>query len=279
MQNIKKVDGWSSPVIESVTHTIFTENGSTPVPARRLLGLRHPEVCARHCRAADRPHHRRRYASVRRRRRDPRYRLQGQQLHAADAGRRDARPGRGARNDRPRPLLARHRCRGDSFIRERRRVRRRSCCATASSRTTRSSPRSSRAIRWRCRSAPCSGTSSRPPGVTYKTFTQIERAQKAVALLQQGRPAADVAFALGYSDQPHMIRSVKAIMGQTPGQIAGAASSKTVGNLQSRRSGRWLERMQSQPSKEHANDRHHPLQDRHSRSQAGRPARSASPTP
>ena len=60
----------------------------------------------------------------------------------------------------------------------------------------------------------------RTTGVTYKTFTQIERAQKALALLQQGRPAADVAFALGYADQPHMIRSLRAIMGQTPGQIA-----------------------------------------------------------
>ena len=49
-------------------------------------------------------------------------------------------------------------------------------------------------------------------------------------LLQQGRPAADVAFALGYADQPHMIRSIKAIMGQTPGQLA---AQQTVGNLQS----------------------------------------------
>jgi AraC-like DNA-binding protein len=57
-------------------------------------------------------------------------------------------------------------------------------------------------------------------GLTYETFTQIERAQQAVGLLQQGRPAADVAFALGYSDQPHMIRSIKAIMGQTPRQLA-----------------------------------------------------------
>ena len=57
-------------------------------------------------------------------------------------------------------------------------------------------------------------------GVTYKTFTQIERAQKALALLQQGRPGADVAFALGYADQPHMIRSVKAIMGLKPSQIS-----------------------------------------------------------
>jgi len=60
----------------------------------------------------------------------------------------------------------------------------------------------------------------RTTGVTYKTFTQIERAQKAIALLQQGRAGADVAFALGYSDQPHMIRSLKAIMGLTPGQIS-----------------------------------------------------------
>ena len=60
----------------------------------------------------------------------------------------------------------------------------------------------------------------RTTGLTYKAFTQIERAQKALGLLQQGRPAADVAFALGYADQPHMIRSVKAIMGLTPGQIA-----------------------------------------------------------
>ncbi|HWU17847.1 MAG TPA: helix-turn-helix domain-containing protein [Devosia sp.] len=57
-------------------------------------------------------------------------------------------------------------------------------------------------------------------GLTYKAFTQIERAQKAMSLLQQGRPAADVAFALGYADQPHMIRSLKAIMGQTPRDIA-----------------------------------------------------------
>lgn len=57
-------------------------------------------------------------------------------------------------------------------------------------------------------------------GMTYKHFTLIERAQKAMSLLQMGRPAADVAFALGYADQPHMIRSLKTIMGVTPGQLA-----------------------------------------------------------
>jgi hypothetical protein len=60
-------------------------------------------------------------------------------------------------------------------------------------------------------------------GLTYKSFTVIERAQKAVSLLRMGRSAADVAFALGYADQAHMINSLKAIMGQTPGQIAREA--------------------------------------------------------
>lgn len=62
-------------------------------------------------------------------------------------------------------------------------------------------------------------------GLTYKTFSQVERAQKAISLLQQGQAAADVAFALGYADQPHMIRSLKAIMGQTPKAIVKSADS------------------------------------------------------
>jgi hypothetical protein len=61
-------------------------------------------------------------------------------------------------------------------------------------------------------------------GVTYKTFTLIERAQKAASLLRVGQSASDVAFALGYSDQAHMINSLRAIMGQTPGQIAREAA-------------------------------------------------------
>jgi hypothetical protein len=64
----------------------------------------------------------------------------------------------------------------------------------------------------------------RTTGLTYKSFTQIERAQKAMALLQMGRPAADVAFALGYADQPHLIRSLKAIMGETPRALAAQAA-------------------------------------------------------
>lgn len=56
-------------------------------------------------------------------------------------------------------------------------------------------------------------------GLTYKYFTQIERAKKAASLLAVGRPAIEVAFALGYTDQPHMIKSLKYILGQTPASL------------------------------------------------------------
>jgi hypothetical protein len=69
-------------------------------------------------------------------------------------------------------------------------------------------------------------------GLTYKHFTLVQRAQKAVALLQMGRPAVDVALALGFSDQAHMINSLKAIMGQTPREIAREAAGTIVGNFQ-----------------------------------------------
>lgn len=56
-------------------------------------------------------------------------------------------------------------------------------------------------------------------GLTYKYFTQLERAWKAASLLQMGLPALDVAFALGYTDQPHMIKSLKSLLGKTPTQF------------------------------------------------------------
>jgi hypothetical protein len=56
-------------------------------------------------------------------------------------------------------------------------------------------------------------------GLTKKYFTQIKRAQEAVVLLKAGTSAAQVASDLGYSDQAHMTKSLKYIMGQTPGQI------------------------------------------------------------
>lgn len=64
----------------------------------------------------------------------------------------------------------------------------------------------------------------RTTGLTYKHFTLVQRARRAAALLRMGQPAVDVALALGFSDQAHMINSVRQIMGQTPGEIARAAA-------------------------------------------------------
>ena len=64
----------------------------------------------------------------------------------------------------------------------------------------------------------------RTTGLTLKKFTLIQRAERAVALLQTGRPSAEIALDLGYADQAHMINSLRAIMGRTPGQIARNAS-------------------------------------------------------
>ena len=57
-------------------------------------------------------------------------------------------------------------------------------------------------------------------GITAKGLTQIQRACRAVDLLKQGRAVADVAADLGYADQPHLNRSLKRLMGRTPGEIA-----------------------------------------------------------
>jgi len=57
-------------------------------------------------------------------------------------------------------------------------------------------------------------------GVTAKRLEQIQRACRAVELLEQGRRAVDVALELGYADQSHLTRALRAIMGRTPGEIA-----------------------------------------------------------
>jgi hypothetical protein len=59
-------------------------------------------------------------------------------------------------------------------------------------------------------------------GMTPKQFSQIKRACRAMDLLRGGMTPARVAAALGYSDQPHLTRSLKAIMGQTPGELTRA---------------------------------------------------------
>jgi len=56
-------------------------------------------------------------------------------------------------------------------------------------------------------------------GLSPYFFHQIQRAQQATQQLQQGVPIAQVAAEVGYTDQAHMTKSVKALMGLTPAQI------------------------------------------------------------
>ena len=58
-------------------------------------------------------------------------------------------------------------------------------------------------------------------GLTQTTIRQIERARLAMALLQHGASILDAVHLAGYCDQPHLTRSLKRFLGQTPAQILG----------------------------------------------------------
>ena len=53
-------------------------------------------------------------------------------------------------------------------------------------------------------------------GLSPRKVKQIVSARKAVGLLLQGKPLAEVAYELGYADLPHMIRMLKRFTGFTP---------------------------------------------------------------
>ena len=59
----------------------------------------------------------------------------------------------------------------------------------------------------------------RSTGLTYKAVQQIERARKAMALLQKGTSIIDTTYELGFFDQSHLTNSLKHFVGQTPAQI------------------------------------------------------------
>lgn len=59
----------------------------------------------------------------------------------------------------------------------------------------------------------------RSTGLTQSAVRQIERARYATHLLQQGTSIPDTVFAAGYFDQPHLTRSLKYLVGQTPAEI------------------------------------------------------------
>ena len=55
--------------------------------------------------------------------------------------------------------------------------------------------------------------------ITQKSFQMIRRAQEAVRRLKAGEGPAGVAVDLGYTDQSHMIKSIKKIMGALPSNL------------------------------------------------------------
>ncbi len=59
----------------------------------------------------------------------------------------------------------------------------------------------------------------RATGLTQSAVRQIERARCATRLLQQGVSILDTVEQAGYFDQPHLTRSLKYLIGQTPAQI------------------------------------------------------------
>lgn len=65
----------------------------------------------------------------------------------------------------------------------------------------------------------------RATGLTHGAVSQIERAHRAVALLRQGVSILDTVERAGYADQPHLTRSLKRLIGQTPAQLASASNA------------------------------------------------------
>jgi AraC-like DNA-binding protein len=59
----------------------------------------------------------------------------------------------------------------------------------------------------------------RVTGLSESHIRQIERAQRAAALLQQGVSIPDTVYEVGYFDQPHLTRSLKQWVGHTPAQL------------------------------------------------------------
>ena len=59
----------------------------------------------------------------------------------------------------------------------------------------------------------------RATGITCSTWLQIERARYATILLREGASILDAVHQAGYFDQPHLTRSLRRRIGQTPTEI------------------------------------------------------------
>jgi AraC-like DNA-binding protein len=69
---------------------------------------------------------------------------------------------------------------------------------------------------------------ARATGLTRGAIKQIRRAERAVELLGRGMPALDVVRQAGYADQPHLTRSLKRFVGQTPSEIAANSERRPL---------------------------------------------------
>ena len=72
---------------------------------------------------------------------------------------------------------------------------------------------------------------SRTTGLTHGTVDQIERARYATTLLKRGVSILDTVDQAGYFDQPHLTRSLKHFVGQTPAQIMSKSSTEQMSFL------------------------------------------------
>lgn len=60
----------------------------------------------------------------------------------------------------------------------------------------------------------------RVTGLSRRYIQAIERARQAASLLENGTSILDAVYETGYADQQSMTKSLKRLLGQTPGQIA-----------------------------------------------------------
>jgi AraC-like DNA-binding protein len=68
-------------------------------------------------------------------------------------------------------------------------------------------------------------------GLTRRAVRQIERARLAGVRLREGATPAAVTHELGYYDQPHLTRSLRRFLGQTPAQLADPSRGEQLSLL------------------------------------------------
>jgi AraC-like DNA-binding protein len=71
----------------------------------------------------------------------------------------------------------------------------------------------------------------RTTGLTQSAIHQIERARYATILLKQGVSILNTVYEAGYSDQSHLTKSLKYLIGQTPAQIIGKGEPEQLSFL------------------------------------------------